>query len=178
MRGLLVSGGYLHASDLYLTASGPGFCVHESLQRYSPRSRALLGWVRRVGAEDGSTATGTDLVHLDFHPGNVLVDGTGQVTGVIDWDAAGRGDGRLAYTTLLFDLEHGRRFIDSYQELTDEAVVRVKGRVNDVEVNRRRMFWVHMSLRQVDWSIRFHSRAQVDYYLEYALDGLEQHGVA
>jgi aminoglycoside phosphotransferase (APT) family kinase protein len=119
-------------------------------------------------------------VHLDFHPGNVLVDGTGQVTGVIDCDAAGRGDGRLAYTTLLSDLEHGRRFIDSYQELTDEAVVRVKGRVNDVEVNRRRMFWAHMSLRQVDWSIRFrfHSRAQVDYYLEYALDGLEQHGVA
>ena len=56
-RGLLASRCYLHAPDLYLTASGPGFCVHELLQRYSGRSRVLLDWVRRVGAVEGSTAT-------------------------------------------------------------------------------------------------------------------------
>ena len=156
-RGLLASRSSLRSPDLYLSASGPGFCLHESLQAYSPTSRALLGWVRRVGAEDGSTATGADLVHLDFHPANVLVDGSEQLTGVIDWDAAGRGDGRLAYTTLLFDLDHGRRFSDRYGDLTDAAVERVRARVDDVEVSHRRMFWAHMSVRQVDWSIRFHS---------------------
>ena len=138
----------------------------------------LLDWVRRVGAVEGSTATVQISCIWTSTRERSWSTATGNSTGDIDRDAAGRGDGRLAYTTLLFDLDHGRRFIDRYQELTDEAVERVRGRVIDVEVTHRRMFWAHMSLRQVDWSIRFHSRTQADHYLEYALDGLEQHDVA
>lgn len=87
---------------LYLTESGPGFCVHESLDRHDGRTRRLMGWVREVGAETG-TMTGAELVHLDFHPGNVLVDG-GRVTGVVDWDGAGRGDRLFDLVTLRFEV--------------------------------------------------------------------------
>lgn len=36
-----------------------------------------------------------DLLHLDLHPYNVLVDDAGEVTGVIDWTNAAAGDPRL-----------------------------------------------------------------------------------
>ena len=42
-------------------------------------------------------------MHLDFHPGNVLVDG-GRVTGVVDWDGAGRGDRLFDLVTLRFEV--------------------------------------------------------------------------
>ena len=48
--------------------------------------------------------TGDGLVHYDFHPENVLVDARGTVTGIVDWDAASRGNGDFDLYTLRFDL--------------------------------------------------------------------------
>src|SRR6266702_849574 len=47
---------------------------------------------------------GDDLEHFDFHPENVLVDPAGAVTGVVDWDGAGRSHGYFDLFTLRFDL--------------------------------------------------------------------------
>jgi len=52
---------------------------HEPLQRYSDRSREVLAAVGRI---DDAGMTGDDLVHLDFHPENVLFDTDGSITGV------------------------------------------------------------------------------------------------
>jgi hypothetical protein len=137
---------------LYLTESGPGFCVHESLDRHDGRTRRLLSWVREVGAET-DVMTGTDLVHLDFHPGNVLVDG-GRVTGVVDWDGASRGDRLFDLVTLRFSVPRL------------DAVLR-----ETVPAQRLRAYWAHMSLRQVDWAIRHHGPSEVDYWLGVAESG-------
>lgn len=139
---------------LYLTESGPGFCVHESLDRRDGRTRRLLSWVREVGAETDSM-TGADLAHLDFHPGNVLVDG-GRVTGVVDWDGAGRGDRLFDLVTLRF------------------SVPRLDGYLREVvPAGRLRAYWAHMSLRLVDWAIRHHGPSEVDYWLDVAESGLD-----
>lgn len=110
LGGLLAGADWMTVSDLYLDHSGPGFCVHESLQRHDRRTRRLLGWVREVGRTHGSHVHGDDLLHLDLHPANVLVDDAGVKLGIIDWDAAGPGDARLGLVTLLFDLDRGIAF--------------------------------------------------------------------
>jgi hypothetical protein len=153
-RGLLV-GGDDAPLPLYLTESGPGFCIHEPLERHSGRTRRLLAWVREVGAE-ADTMTGADLVHLDFHPGNVLVDG-GRVTGVIDWDGAGRGDRHFDLVTLRFSVPR----LDAHLRAT-------------VPSQRLRPYWAHMSLRLVDWAIRHHGESEVDHWLAVAESGMDQ----
>lgn len=55
-------------------------------------------WVRPVSDPPEPVVSGTlpeTLLHLDWHPYNVLVDADGEITGVIDWDNARRGDPRL-----------------------------------------------------------------------------------
>ncbi|GAB2643090.1 phosphotransferase [Kribbella swartbergensis] len=69
---------------------------------------------------DGSL-TGDDAVHLDYRAGNLLVVG-GRITGIIDWDGAGRGDRRLDLVALRFGV-HG--------DPPDSAVVARLGAVLD-----------------------------------------------
>lgn len=151
----------VEAPDLHLLKSGPGFCVHESLEAYSPRTRRLLAWVRDVGAGTPSAMTGGDLVHLDFHPGNVLVDATGQLTGVVDWDGIGRGDRLFGLVNLRFEAAPAGfppDVISWLDGLLDERLA--------PEVLR--LYWASMSLRSVDWVIRHYSPADVDDRLDVA----------
>lgn len=104
--GLLAGRADIPSVHLYLLDDGPGYCLHEPLRLHSPRSAALERRVRSVGAGHPPRLAGDDAVHQDFHHGNLLaVDGT--VTGVIDWDGAGRGDRRFDLVTLRFGL-HAR----------------------------------------------------------------------
>lgn len=66
------------------------------LRRGGERAHALAEQLR---AQDLSTST---LVHMDYHPLNVLADGS-TITGVIDWPGAAAGDCRadLAFTTAI-----------------------------------------------------------------------------
>lgn len=137
--------------DLYLDRSGPGFCIHESLEIHGDRSRRLLGWIREVGRS--GAMTGDDLVHLDFHPENVLVDDDGDITGVIDWDVAARGDRTFALVTLQFSL----------LEKDDWLGARITG-----ERDTLRLYYAHMSLRMVDWAIRHFSPPEIDRWLTKA----------
>lgn len=146
--------------DLYLLESGPGYCVHESLISYDRRTRRLLDWVRTVGAAEPGQMYGNDLVHMDFHPGNVLVDDNGVITGVIDWHRPWRGDRRFDLVTLRFDamrsLDRGvAAWLDEILEAALPSPV-------------LRLYWAHMSLRLVDWAIRHHSSSVVDGWLELA----------
>jgi aminoglycoside phosphotransferase (APT) family kinase protein len=146
-------------APLYLTASGPGFCLHESLAEHSDRTRRLLDHVRAVGAADGTEMTGDDLVHLDFHPGNVLVDGAGTVTGIIDWDGAARGDRRFDLVTLRFAIPPGQPALAA--RLDADIAARLT-------VDELRPYWASMALRQVDWAIRHHDAGTVERYLTIA----------
>jgi aminoglycoside phosphotransferase (APT) family kinase protein len=170
--GVLADRPDVPGMDLYLTRSGPGFCLHESLERYDDRTRRLLSWVREVGAQSPPVESGTDLVHPDFHPWNVLVDHRHRITGVIDWDAAPRGDRHFALVTLLFDLARGVRFSSRYSGVTAEGMALVKDRIERIPPGARRRYWAHMSLRLVDWSIRHHTSREVDHYLAFCERGM------
>lgn len=50
-----------------------------------PLSCTCLRWVREVGAACPKWMDGSDLVHLDFPSGNVLVDAGARVSGIVDW---------------------------------------------------------------------------------------------
>lgn len=148
----------LPVPSMYLLESGPGFCLHESLQRYDDRTRRLLDWIHEVGRDEPSGMTGDDLVHLDFHTGNVLTD-AGRITGIVDWDGIGRGDRLFALVTLRFDAHVRLHDADLtwYDELLESTLAPAV----------LRLYRAHMSLRQVDWSIRHHTPADTTLWLDF-----------
>jgi hypothetical protein len=161
LGGLLIDRWDVKPVELYLTGDGPGFCLHDPLKSHSPRTARLLDWVHDVGRSAPDLDTGADLVHLDYHPGNVLVSGN-RVTGVIDWDGALRGDRHLDLVTLRFYLcEHAPHLLGP-----------VDARLAALPPDRMRAYWAHMSLRQVDWSIRHHDAETVDRWLTVAEAGM------
>ncbi|MFD2079851.1 Ser/Thr protein kinase RdoA involved in Cpx stress response, MazF antagonist [Actinopolymorpha cephalotaxi] len=159
--GLLADRPDVEPPDLYLRHSGPGFCLHEPLARYDDRTRRLLAWIREVGVGDGARMTGDDLVHLDFNVGNVLVDGAGGISGIVDWDGIGRGDRRFGLVTLRFDVASRNGDPDTARWL-DDVLDRT------IEPETLRLYWAAMSLRMVDWMIRHYSAAEVDLMLDFA----------
>ena len=161
LAGLLADDPAPRPAELFLTGDGPGFCLHGPLAGYSARTARLLAWVREVGAT-GSAMIGDDLTHLDFHPGNVLVDEAGRLTGVVDWDGATRGDRHFDLVTLRFMLSAD----------TPALTGPLDDRLALIPERRRRAYWAHLSLRQVDWSIRHHDAATVDRWLAVAESGM------
>jgi len=104
---------------------------------------------------------GDDLCHLDFHPGNMLVDG-GRITGLVDWDGSCRGNRYLDLVTLRFDLALRAPDLTGWLD----------GLLRDaVPAEQLAAFWAHMSLRLVDWAIRHHGPAEVDLWLSVAALG-------
>lgn len=166
-RGVLPDAGGPPAK-LYLLEDGPGYCLHEPLRRHDRATAALLDRVHEVGHTVPDAAlTGTDAVHGDFHPGNVLISARtpGAVTAVVDWTGAHAGNCRLDLVTLGFSLDH------------DAAAPRVREIVReriaaDVGVEALLAFTAHMALRQVDWAIRHHSPAASRRWIEVADDWL------
>jgi hypothetical protein len=170
--GLLRGRPDVPAADLHLLRSGPGFCLHQTLAQYDDRTRRLLDLVRRIGTASPHRMAGDDLVHMDFHPGNVLVDRTGAVTGIVDWDGAGRGDHRFALVTLRFDLAVPG--VDAQDRSARSAAARwLDNRIDDLfDDATLRAYWAHMGLRQVDWAIRHHGPDDVDRWLTVAASRL------
>jgi aminoglycoside phosphotransferase (APT) family kinase protein len=146
--------------DLFLTASGPGFCHHEPLRTHSDATRALLARIEAIGAEYGDVLTGTDLVHLDYHLGNVLVheQDRERVAAIVDWSGARAGDLAVDLTILRFDL--------SWRAPTyaDDVELTLRNEIDDATFLR---VWAHASLRLVDWSIRHHPQ-DVDHWVALA----------
>ena len=161
LAGLLADRPDLPPPDLYLRGDGPGFCLHAPLAGHNRRTARLLGWVHDVAATV-THADGDDLVHLDLHPGNVLVQ-DGRITGVVDWDGAGRGDRHFDLVTLHFNLA------GSAPRLAPIVAERLTG----LDPDRRRAYWAHMCLRQVDWSVRHHDPATVEHWLDVAETGID-----
>jgi phosphotransferase family enzyme len=158
-RGLLAGRVDLPAPSLYLRTDGPGFCLHEPLRQYDRRTARLLDAIEEVGTALPEHLTGNDLVHMDFHPENVLVDAAGEVTGVVDWDAINRGHGDFDLITLRFDL--ARRAPDLGRRLQDHLA-------RTVPPDLALATWAHLSLRQVDWAIRHLTPADVTTWLTIA----------
>ena len=146
--------------DLFLTRSGPGFCHHEPLRTHSDATRALLARIEAIGAEYGDMLTGTDLVHLDYHLGNVLVHehDHDRVAAIVDWGGARAGDLAVDLVLLRFDLSwRAPTFADDVEQT-------LRNEIDDATFLR---VWAHASLRLVDWSIRHHPQ-DVDHWVALA----------
>lgn len=146
--------------ELYLRHSGPGFSIHESLAAHSPRTRAVLRWVRDAGRRESARMSGTDLVHMDLHAENILVDANGAITGIVDWDGIGRGDRRFCLVTMRFAALSQHADADTcawLEKILDESL----------EPDTLRAYWATMSLREVDWAIRHHPE-RLDEVLDLA----------
>jgi hypothetical protein len=161
LRGLLSDGPPAREIDLYLLTSGPGFCLHEPLAGYDRRTARVLDWAREVGAER-DTADGCDLVHMDYHPDNILVH-SGQITAIVDWDGAGRGDCLIDLVTLRFDMAQRAPALTSWLDTQIAPAV---------PADRLRAYWAHMSVRLIDWAIRHHTSAEVDLWIATAEQGM------
>jgi hypothetical protein len=157
--GLLADRPDVPSLALFLREDGPGFCLHGPLRAHDRRTARLDDWITSVGAANPGPLGGDDAVHVDFHPGNLLaVDGT--ITGIIDWDGAGRGDRRLDLVTLRFGI-HG--------DNPDPTVVgRLDAVLDEFPDDVLRPLWAHMSLRMVDWAIRHFTPTAVTHWLTLA----------
>jgi hypothetical protein len=153
--GLLQGRSDIPAIKLYLREDGPGFCLHEPLRQHSRRTADLERWVRQVEEPESS---GNDLVHLDFHPGNLL-EKDGVITGVVDWDGAGRGDRRLDLVTLRFGV---------HRQAGADVISRLDDLLDQVPTSVLNPLWAHLSLRMVDWAIRHHTEEDVLSWLDLA----------
>jgi hypothetical protein len=159
LTGLLAGRADVPSMNLYLLDDGPGYCLHEPLRRHNRRGAALEQRIRSVGAGHPRRLAGDDAVHQDFHHGNLLaVDGT--VTGVIDWDGAGRGDRRFDLITLRFGLHA--------QEQAPGVTRRLDDILDGLPEDILRPSWAHMSLRMTDWAIRHFAPGEVEHWLDLA----------
>ncbi|WP_431034161.1 phosphotransferase enzyme family protein [Streptomyces sp. P6-2-1] len=137
--------GGVPAAALHLRDDGPGFCLHEPLRRHSPRAAALERRISALADRYPPLLPGDDAVHYDFHPGNLLADGQ-DITGVIDWDGAARGDRRFDLVTLRFGL-HATQAPPAVTDRLDAVLATFPDHILTPA-------WAHMSLRLTDWAIR------------------------
>jgi aminoglycoside phosphotransferase (APT) family kinase protein len=149
------------ATSLSLSGDGPGYCLHGPLAEHDHRTRALLERIEAIGADPGADALrGDDLVHFDYHLGNVLTDArdADRVTAIVDWGGARGGDVALDLAVLAFDLT--RR--------APALAARVERRLLETTTSADvRRIWAHVALRMVDWSLRHHPE-HLDHWLGVA----------
>jgi tRNA A-37 threonylcarbamoyl transferase component Bud32 len=136
-----------------------GYCVHPPLRDYDRRTRSLLESIHQAGEAVDELPSG-DVVHVDFHHRNVLVS-DGQVSAVIDWEGCRTGDAAFDLVTLAFGLSVADVTAQARERVWDEVCRRTVPTV-------RRAYAAHMALRQVDWSIRHRTPADVEHWLGVA----------
>ena len=123
----------------------------ESLRAYSPETQALLGrMLSRVERSRDERLVAADSVHGDLALENVLLD-NGQVSGIVDWDAAGRGDRALDVAKLLYYCYDNR----PVRDLLQRHVLALRG------PERMNLHLVYCMLAQLDWSIHHHDARAV-----------------
>jgi aminoglycoside phosphotransferase (APT) family kinase protein len=128
-----------------LTAGVDGWAMHEPLGTGGRRSAAVLDRVEAVGADADPAWFPTDgLVHLDLHTDNVLADGDGRLTGIIDWEGACAGDPRFDLVRYAYDLDGHDQPVWDLVEATG------------IEPRVIRAYVAHHALRCTGWAIRHH----------------------
>jgi hypothetical protein len=146
-----------------------GYCEHGSLAGHSAATRELLTRVREAGAGLVSAALEEhDAVHLDFHHLNVL-QRDGRLTGVVDGEGMRSGDRIFDLVTLAVCLVEAECPALAAEQVWD-TVLAARDRVTLTA------YVAHMALRQVDWSIRHRTGADVARWLAQANAALARVG--
>jgi hypothetical protein len=144
-----------------LTTGGAGYCLHEPLRGHDARSAQLTERIEELGhGLSASQLPGRDIVHWDFHPGNLLaVDG--QLTAVIDNDFVTVGDAAFDLVALA---------VTSLVTPTDPGVVKrlFREAVDVLDEPRRHAYVAHLAIRFLDWSIRKERTDEIEFWLDQA----------
>ncbi len=163
--GLPGRGPWLEHMVVSVVEGCTGYCEHDAMRVHSDQTRAMLERLRRIADRAcGTDVAGTDVVHYDFSPYNVLVDGT-RITGVVDWDGATNGDAAFDLVTLA---------AFTYDYAVRDQLLEVAARTTDSRAIA--LYAAHMVLRQVDWSLRNHGEAEVEWFMGVGTDLLEAVG--
>jgi len=130
-----------------LALGGASYCLHEPLRKHDRRTAELIDRIERVATTlDPESVVGHDIVHWDWHQGNLLeVDG--DLTAVIDNDFVTTGDAAFDLVTL------------AVAGLNMACEDGVRDRIDAVAFDglsqqRRQAYEAHLLLRLIDWSIR------------------------
>jgi phosphotransferase family enzyme len=134
---------------------GDGYCLHTSLQHHSQDTADLLHTLQTlVIAHQDEPHRTNDIVHCDFQPSNILMQDE-QISGIVDWDGSFAGDCIFDIATLLFysyDLFEVRGWLWKY------ALQRASLKLLSI-------YFAHLILRQVDWSLRYHDHSTSEGYI-------------
>jgi aminoglycoside phosphotransferase len=134
---------------------GDGYCLHSSLQHYTPATATLLTDLQQIVSVHRDAPHRThDIVHSDFQHANILVHNS-QIVGVVDWDAVHAGDCAFDIATLLFYSNDDHTVCE---QLWHSALERAN-------IELLSVYLAHLILRQVDWSLRHHDQSTIDHYL-------------
>jgi hypothetical protein len=134
-----------------LLIGGDGYCVHESLKKYSNYTADILARLKAFAENFRTDELQSDgIVHIDFSPNNILVEAD-TITGVVDWDGVQHGDRHFDLCCLMIQCaaDAGAGILQDYLE-------------KSVPVSTIRFYAAHMVLRQLDWLIRFYNAAEVE----------------
>lgn len=144
-----------------LAEGADGWCQHESLENHSPETRRILAVAAEVADRlRHEKLPSGDLAHVDFHHRNILQDGEGRLTAVIDWEGARSGDRVFDLITYAYCLPVAE--VSEWAESKVwEAIERLGTPVSIAA------YLAHMAVRIVDWSLRFH-RTLSDMWIRHA----------
>lgn len=139
----------------------------QRLAEHSPRAGHTLDHLVRVGSQRATEMeAGTDLVHVDLSAANVLFDGSGTATGIVDWNlGAYRGDRHFALVTTRFDREWFVRAPDA-----DPIELAAAARLDEILADRiapatRRIYWAQWLLHRLQKTV---DPAAIDWHFELA----------
>ena len=144
-----------------LAVGGRGYCLHEPLRNHDRRTADLIDRIEKLATVlDPDAAAGHDIVHWDWHAGNLLeVDG--ELSAVIDNDFATTGDASFDLVTVA---------VTSLQVACEDGV---RDRIDTVAFDglsqqRRQAYEAHLLLRFVDWAIRADRPDGIEFWVHEA----------
>jgi aminoglycoside phosphotransferase (APT) family kinase protein len=142
---------------------GEGYCLLEPMREYSPEAAGILKAVQdTVRAASDVTFRYGDIVHFDFNPANILVD-SGRVTGIVDWEGVSSGDRGYDVATLLFYC-----WTDAHmRDVLWREGTAISG------TSQFKAYLANQVHRQIDWSIRHHSREVIHSWIALGADIME-----
>lgn len=106
-----------------------------------PALRAVIGWLTRHLPRPAESIT---LVHGDFRPANVLIDGD-RVSAILDWELAHLGDAHDDLGWYTCSIYRGEHFLDGRWEV--ENFLRAWSAATGMTLDRERLhFWQVMSV--------------------------------
>jgi thiamine kinase-like enzyme len=141
-----------------LVEGGQAYCLHESLRGYDARTAALVEEIEVFGTElDPDDFRARDIVHWDFHLGNLLTQ-NGRLSAIVDTDFCVVGDAAFDLATLALSTSTVTCASRLRRELFRLAL-------DPLPPVRRTAYLGHLFIRFLDWPIRRGSDGEVEHWL-------------